>query len=277
MMTAIEPPTLPRSYAGVPIHARGFALAAVYDSSWSPPDDGDWTDSEHIIDVWHHRRFPRHVVWKPESARVVITELAQGTPRPIAAAELARLALGPGATPARVVSYPISLRLPMRGPGSLVIPSEPHRCRRVWPPPNESAHLESVDGVPVEFRIDSSTGSTDDRIYAAAFVGRAHANDNGEPRAMIFAADARHALLAPSALEVRAFTAHLMDRLFMFACNRHDQGVTLDHRRLTGRRLGRSRPDSQGSDIEFEIRLPQPGRTLRYVGDYFTGYEGPAV
>ena len=63
-----------------------------------------------------------------------------------------------------------------------------------------------------------------------------------------------------------------MDRLFAFACARRAHGLELDHRRLTGRRLGRSRPDSQKSDVEFEIRLPQPGRTLRYVGDYFTGY-----
>jgi hypothetical protein len=64
-----------------------------------------------------------------------------------------------------------------------------------------------VDGVPVEFRIDSSTGSTDDRIYAAAYVGRAHMNEYGEPRAMIFTADARHALLEARAPDVRAFTA----------------------------------------------------------------------
>jgi hypothetical protein len=69
------PAVVPSSYAGVPIHARGFALAAEYPSSWTPPDDGDWVESEHVFHVWHHRRFRRHAVWKPDSARLPTTEL----------------------------------------------------------------------------------------------------------------------------------------------------------------------------------------------------------
>jgi len=266
-------PMVPASYAGVPIHARGFAVAAEYASSWSPPDDGEWEASEHVTRVWGHPLFPRHIVWKPDPGRVVVTQVPLSTPNMAPLVAFAAFALGQGAPPTRVVSYPLALRSPIRGPGRLAVPVNPHRCFRAWPPKGEPAHIEHVDGVPIEFRITTSAVNGSLLAYAEAFVGRAHENEYAEPRALIYPADGRHALLAPTTLDIVGFTAHLMDRLFMFAVSRRDQGLALDHRRLTGRRLGRSRRDAQGSDIEFEIRLPQPGRTLRYVGNYVSGYE----
>ncbi len=263
--------TPPAAYDGVPIHARGFALAAVYDSSWSPPDDAAWVESEHLMRVWRHRRFAKHVVWKPDAARVVVTQLAATAPRLDTAQELARIALGQGARPTRVVSFPLALRLPLRGPGQLVIASEPHRCRRAWPNVGEPAHLESIDGTVVEFRVTTTTANGGLCIYAEAFVGRAHEDERGTPRSIIYTADARHLLLAPTAHEVESFTAHVMDRLFTFARNRRAQGLEFDHRRLTGRRVGRSRPNEQNDDVQFEIRLPQPSRMLSYLGDWYYG------
>ncbi len=96
MNTTASPPfpRIPYIYEGVPIHARSFALATVYDSSWSPPDDGGWVESQHLMRVWRHRRFAKHVVWKPDAALVVVTQLAASAPMLDTAQELARIALG---------------------------------------------------------------------------------------------------------------------------------------------------------------------------------------
>jgi len=56
---------VPLIYEGVPIHARGFALAAAYDSSWRPPQDSDWAADQRKTNVWRHPNYPRHVVWRP--------------------------------------------------------------------------------------------------------------------------------------------------------------------------------------------------------------------
>ena len=88
-----------------------------------------------MVDCWTHPAFPRHILWKPEPDVVFIVHLSPSSTPSVATVEaLGQLALGPTATPMSVGTYPLSLRLPMRGPGELVLPDRAFRCRRLWPP-----------------------------------------------------------------------------------------------------------------------------------------------
>jgi len=188
----------PFIYAGTPIHARGFALAALYNGLWRPPAGGAWVEHSHLPNCWQHPSYPRHVVWKRRNHDVVVTQLAASTPDVSLVLHLGRTALGPGASPQSLVSYPLALRLPMRGPGKLTLPQDSCRCRRLWPPPGEDPCLDRVEGKQVELRVSGTSAGQELRLYGEVFVGRAHENRDGEPRSLIFTGDARHVLLAPA-------------------------------------------------------------------------------
>lgn len=265
MTTATQ---VPYVYEGVPIHSRGLTVAAIYDSLWCPPADCMWVEHAYVSECWQHPQFPRHVVWKPESD-VVLVAHQSSSPKVGTVLALGRLALGPTATPSRVTTYPLALRLPLRGPGRLALPDGGFRCRRLWPPPGEPSHLDDVDGVPVELRISGSTVKDNVRLYAEAFVGRAHDNKKKQPRSLLFSADARHVLLEDRR-QVKRFTARLMDLLLGFAYWRQDEGLEVDHRALPGRQVGRVQMCADIDDVEFAIRLPRTGGVLTYVGSYVT-------
>jgi len=61
-----------------------------------------------------------------------------------------------------------------------------------------------------------------------------------------------------------------MDRLLGFAHERRDEGLEVDSRAISGRRLGRVQICEDIHDVEFAIRLPQPNGALTFVGTYFT-------
>jgi hypothetical protein len=165
---------VPFDYEGIPIHARGLTLAAVYDSHWQPTAGSAWVEYGYVPDCWRHPAFPGHILWTPEDGVVLIAHLSSSTPRIATVEALGQLALGPTATPISVATYPLALRLPMRGPGQLDVPAGGFRCRRLWPLKGEPAHVETVERVPIELRISGTRGNTGVRIYAEAFVGRAH-------------------------------------------------------------------------------------------------------
>ncbi len=266
------PARLADGFDGTPIHARGFALAAVYKTPSQPAADGDWVEHGYISNAWTHPAFPRHVVWKPADDVVVVTQLAQSTPKEAVALKVARAALGPSAVPEYVVSYPLCVRLSMTAGTDLrlELPQGPYRCRRLWPTREADAHVEVLDGVKVELRVSGTSVGRSTRFYAEAFVGRAHVNKKSEPRSIIFGADARHVLLAPDPQQLQRFTARLMDRPFTFAVVREDDGLAIDGRRLAGRRLGLVRACQHVDDFEFAIRLPQPQGTMKFVGSWFS-------
>ena len=123
---------------------------------------------------------------------------SSSAPKRASVEALAHLALGATITPISVATYPLTLRLPMVGPGDLVLPQARFRCRRLWPSEDAPAHVEVVEHIPIELRV-SATGETDDaRVCAEVFVGRAHVvtkvvrNNAGKsvktqkPRAIIF-------------------------------------------------------------------------------------------
>jgi hypothetical protein len=220
---------------------------------------------------WCHPAYPRHVLWKPADHVVVVTQLALSTPKEAEVLQLGGIALGPAATPSHIASYPLALRLPMRSPDTppFALPDGNFRVRRLWPPAGQPAHVEYVDKVPVEVRVSGTSVGQGLRLYAEAFIGRVHQNREKQPRSLIYTGDARHVLLAPDQMRVRRFTARIMDALLMFAHRRQDEGLTVDHRPLSGRRIGRVRMSAADvGDVEFAIRLPQPGRTESYVGSY---------
>jgi hypothetical protein len=274
-----EPPFI---YEGAPFHARGLTAAAVYTSSWSPPPDSAWVEHEHVSDCWTHPAYPRHLLSKPNTNIVLISHTSSSTPKMATVLELGALALGAGAIPLRVGMFPLALRLPMRGPGTLVVPDTPVRCARLWPPVGERAHLKTVDGVTVEFRISGTGAPGNVGLYAEAFIGQPHLKGGGllddraspkEPRALLFTADARKVLLLP---DVKRFTAWVMDGLLMFAISRGDEGLDVDHRPLPGRLLGRVLLDLDiykdvpgAADVKFAIRLPHVGGVRKYEGSLF--------
>jgi hypothetical protein len=60
-----------------------------------------------------------------------------------------------------------------------------------------------------------------------------------------------------------------MYSLLVFAYFRRDDGLEVDHRALTGRQLGRVlMSTTDPGDVEYAIRLPQPGGTEAYVGSW---------
>jgi hypothetical protein len=231
-----------------------------------------------VPDCWTHPAFQRHIHSKPESDIVVITHLSSSSTPNVATAEaLGRLALGPAATATSMGMYPLSLRLPMCGPGQLALRDDGFLCGRLWPPPGAPAHIEIVQNIPVELRISGSRVKGIVRLAAEVFVGRTHETTREEetrygtkktvvPRSFLYRGDGRHVLLLQDPLRVQRFTARLMDRLIVFAYERQDLGLQVEHRTLTGRRLGRV--GIARDDVEFAIRLPQPNETLRYIGDY---------
>jgi hypothetical protein len=271
---------VPFVYDGVPIHARGLTVAALYPSSWEPPPNGAWKEYGHVADCWTHPAFPRHILSKPEPDLVLVAHLSTSTPDASTVMQLGRQAMGPMAEPSSVATYPLSLRLPMRGPGDLSVPDCGFRCRRLWPAAGQPAHIEHVDGIPVELRISGNSVKDDVRLCAELFVGRTHETTRDEetsdgtkkktvePRSFIFAGDGRHVLRLQDPLRVKRLTARLMDRLVTFAYARQDVGLDVENRQLTGRRLGRARLAQGVEDIEFDIRLPRPQGTVRYTGDY---------
>jgi hypothetical protein len=259
-----------RIYEGVPIHARGFALAAVHDSWWRPPRHGVWAADQHVSNAWRHPGYPRHVLWKPEESLVVIARLAKSTPTVGEVLHLGRVALGPTVTPSQIASYPLSLRLPMRCPGPLpfTLPPGNFRVRRLWPAPGAAPHIEFVERVPIELRISGTSDRRGLRLYAECFIGRVHQNRRKRPRSLIYTGDGRHVRIAPSLQEAKRFTARLMDCLLGFAYRLQNIGLEIDHRSLPGRQLGRVQICKDIDDVEFAIRLPQPGGTQSYVGSY---------
>jgi hypothetical protein len=261
-------------FVGAPFHARGFALAAPYETDWVPAGGGPWTAHAHVQGCWTHADYPRHLLWKPDENDhvVVVTQLAQSTPSAALALEVGRAALGAAAMPMYTIAYPLALRLPMKAKGApgFPLPHGTYRCRRLWPPPGVDAYVKDIEGVKAEFRISGTDVGQDVRLYAEAFVGRTHETRQRQPRSLIFSADARHVLLAPYEKRAQRFTAQLMDQLLMFACERECDGLEVDRRRLPGRRLGVTCVcEEEGDDVEFAIRLPQPGGDIRYDGNYF--------
>jgi len=265
--TTTAPAGVPFIYEGASIHARGFALGAVYDSLGRPPADDVWMEYGYVPNCWRHADFPGHILWKPAHDIVLIAQLRSATPTASTVLQLGQLALGRAAAPLYVTSYPLALRMAMRGPGTLVLPPDAFRCRRLWPHRGEPAHVVMVEGIPVELRISGTRGKRGVRLYAEAFIGRAHETKKNEPRSLIFSGDARHVLIQRNPDQLKRFTARVMDVLLLFAYERRDLGVEVDHRRLTGRQV--ARVQLRMGDLAFAIRLPQSGRTLRYVGDYF--------
>ena len=88
-----------------------------------------------------------------------------------------------------------------------------------------------VEGIPVELRISGTRGKRGVRLYAEAFIGRAHETKKKEPRSLIFSGDARHVLIQRNPDQLKRFTARVMDVLLLFAYERRDLGVEVDHRR----------------------------------------------
>ena len=237
-----------------------------------PPPDGPWVARKFVPNAWTHDAYPRHVVWKPEDDVVVVSQLAASTPKEAGALRVGQAALGASAAPMQVGSYPLSLRLSMtaRSDLQLELPHGCFRCRPLWPPEGHEAYLEVVEGVQVELRISGTSVGQGVRFYAEAFAGRAHQTRKGKRRLLLYTADARHVLLLPNPERLKRFTARLMDRLVAFAYFRQDVGLEVDHRRLTGRRLGVVQACPDIDDVEFAIRLPPPGGMEKYVGSYVT-------
>jgi hypothetical protein len=269
---------IPYIYEGAPFHARALTLAAVYDTPWEPDPGTTWEEHGYVPRCWTHPAFRGHILCKPEDDVVVIAHESMSTPRLATISAMAQLALGSQIQPSSVGMYPLAVRLPMKGPGSLLLPPGNFRSRRLWPLGGEKAHVRIIENIPVEFRISGTRTPQTLSFCAEAFIGRTHETTRTDelsccntrvPRAMIFAGDARHVLLAPTPQQLKRFTARLMDSLLVFAYFRRDDGLEVDHRALTGRQLGRVQMSTADpGDVEFKIRLPQPGGMESYVGSW---------
>jgi hypothetical protein len=273
--------TIPYTLAGVPIFSRGLTVALVYSSTWRPPVSADsqtpWSEDEYIQNCWRHRDFPDHIVWAPAPGQLFVahTSMTSSAPKRATVHALALAALGPSASPVREVMLPLSLRVPLQGPGRLTVPERYFRCDRFWPPSNEPPELGQVDGVPVELRVSGTRGATGLSVWAEAFIGWSHvdapdAEGKERPRAMVFGGDARRLVVPQNESDVKRLVAGVMDRLLGFAYWRGEQGLEVDrHGHLPGRLVGRVQVPAHVADIEFAIRLPQPdGTTTRFIGDY---------
>jgi hypothetical protein len=83
-----------------------------------------------------------------------------------------------------VGAYALSFRIPMRGPGQLVVPVGDFRCRPLRPGPGERPCVVDVDGLLVDLRISGTRWDGALSLCAELFVGRPHlARCHGEPRA----------------------------------------------------------------------------------------------
>jgi len=141
----------PYTYAGTPIYARGLTVALTFSSSWRPPlaepSQTPWFEDEHVQNCWRHRDFPGHVVLAPEPGQLFFahTSMTSSAPKQATVEALALAALGPGAVPTREVMLPLSLRVPLKGPGHVPMPGGYFRCHRFWPPPKKPPVLKHVD------------------------------------------------------------------------------------------------------------------------------------
>ncbi len=143
----VAPVRLADGFHGAPIHARGFALAAVYRKTASQTTpDSDWVGHGYISNAWTH-----------PGTLSVVTQLAQSTPKEAVALQVARASLGPSAVPEYVVSYPLCVRLSMTAGTDLrlELPQGPYRCPRLWPTRGADAH------------VGGARGSTPGRLWAA--------------------------------------------------------------------------------------------------------------
>jgi hypothetical protein len=57
MMTTAAASGVALLYDGVPIHARGFALAAVHETSWLPPPGSIFAVDKRVPNAWRHPAF----------------------------------------------------------------------------------------------------------------------------------------------------------------------------------------------------------------------------
>lgn len=200
--------------------------------------------------------------------------MTSSAPKRATVEALVRAVLGANATPTREVTFPLSLRLPLLGPGHLSVASRYFPCHRLWPAPDEAAYEEEVDGLPVELRVSGTPLRKGLSVFCEAVIGWSHVtapdeDGNQTPCAMVFSNDARWLLVPQSQAEVKRLIARSMDLLLKFVCRRSGQGLEPDHRgHLPGRLAGRVRQARDVDDVEFDIRLPQPHGTPKFVGDY---------
>jgi hypothetical protein len=268
---------VPYTLAGVPIYSRGLTLAAIYSSTWRPPLDGPqtpWSEDGHVQDCWRHADYPDHIVWAsgPGELFFAHTSMTSSAPKRMTVTALAQAALGAGVTPVREAMLPLSLRVPLKGPGRLPVPTVDTRCHRFWPPEDAPPIEIKVGKVPVELRVAGTLGPTGLSVYAEAIIGWNHVtapNEDGEqrPRKMLFTGDARQLVVPQTEEDVKRLIARVMDHLLGFA---HQRGLKVDrHGHLPGRLLARSQVPWDDVDIEFAVRLPQPHGPVKYIGDYY--------
>jgi hypothetical protein len=272
---------VPYTYDGTPIYARGLTVALTFSSSWRPPMEDPsrtpWSADEHVSSCWRHRHFPGHVVVAPQHGELLVahTSMTSSAPKRTTVAALAVARLGPGATPTHEVMLPLSLRLPLRGPGCLSLPEGYFRCARLWPAPNEPDNVAQVSGVPVGLRVSGTRDATGLSVWAEAFIGWSHvdapdADGKQRPRSMVFPGDARRLVVPQDQAKVKRLVAGVMDLLLELAYWRQDVGLEVDrHGHLPGRLVGRARVAARETDVEFTVRLPQPSGTVKYIGDYY--------